>query len=120
VSSIFSRSENSLDTSGSVERPEAVVDDAGGDRGESLAGGKGNRPEAAAEVVVEEGCSSEVVVAGAAGANKVRMLFVSVRKEERKRDFAGKQREFMLVWAGAGPGLIAPQRMSGRLQAAVR
>ena len=34
-------------------------------------------------------------------------------------DFAGKQREFINLWAGAGPGLIASQRVSGRLDVSV-
>jgi hypothetical protein len=36
------------------------------------------------------------------------------KKRERRSDFAGKQEEFMGLWAGAGPGLIDARRVSGR------
>ena len=85
VSSIFSRSLYSLDTSGSVERPEAAEE--GGDRGKPVAGGKGKSPKAAAADVAED-CPSLVVVSGgllgASGANEQSQLFCCLQK--RKED----------------------------------
>jgi hypothetical protein len=92
VASIFSRSLYSLDTSGSVERLEAEVVDAGGDCGESRAGGKGKMPRVGSaaedEERVEEACSSGV---GAAGGKQSQLsLFVCEREKRIKEsNFAG-------------------------------
>ena len=78
----------SLDTSGSIEQPEAAderteVDDRGGDRGDSSGAGKGKMPRAAPKAEEEEVEELDSSIGVAAGV-KQSQLFCLRKEEERE------------------------------------